>query len=174
MSLVRAALDAYARTEPSIQAWVEVNPQEALGDGLLNGIPFGVKDILETTGFATEYGSPLYAGRQGNCDATIVTRLREAGGILFGKTRTTAFAYFDPAPTRNPRDPAHTPGGSSSGSAAAVAAGVVPFALGSQTMGSIVRPASFCGIVGFKPTFGTLPVDGVLPFAPSLDTVGFL
>jgi Asp-tRNA(Asn)/Glu-tRNA(Gln) amidotransferase A subunit family amidase len=93
---------------------------------------------------------------------------------MFGKTQTAAFAYFDPPPTRNPRNLAHTPGGSSSGSAAAVAAGVVPFALGTQTMGSIIRPASFCGVAGFKPTFGTLPRDGVLPFAPSLDTVGFL
>jgi Asp-tRNA(Asn)/Glu-tRNA(Gln) amidotransferase A subunit family amidase len=93
---------------------------------------------------------------------------------MFGKTQTTAFAWFDPAPTRNPRNPAHTPGGSSSGSAAAVAAGVVPMALGTQTMGSIIRPASFCGVTGFKPTFGALPADGVLPFAPSLDTVGLL
>jgi Asp-tRNA(Asn)/Glu-tRNA(Gln) amidotransferase A subunit family amidase len=93
---------------------------------------------------------------------------------MLGKTQTTAFAYFDPAPTRNPRNTAHTPGGSSSGSAAAVAAGVVPLALGTQTMGSVIRPASFCGVVGFKPTFRTLPTDGVLPFAPSLDTVGLL
>lgn len=174
MNLVSAALDAYRHTESSIHAWVEVNPQEPLGSGPLNGIPFGVKDIVETKGLATEYGSVLYAGRKGSCDARLVTQLRQAGGVLFGKTQTTAFAYFDPASTRNPKNPAHTPGGSSSGSAAAVAAGVVPFAIGTQTMGSIVRPASFCGVVGFKPTFGTLPTDGVLPFAPSLDTVGLL
>ena len=153
---------------------MEVNPQPPLGDGPLNGIPFGVKDIFETRGLATEYGSHLYKGRRGDCDASLVTRLRELGAILFGKTQTTAFAYFDPSPARNPHDPAHTPGGSSSGSAAAVAAGVVPFALGSQTMGSIVRPASFCGVVGFKPPFGALPTDGMAPFAPSLDTAGFL
>jgi Asp-tRNA(Asn)/Glu-tRNA(Gln) amidotransferase A subunit family amidase len=161
-------------TESVIQAWVEINPQPPLGDGPLNGVPFGVKDIIETAGLATEYGSPLYAGRKGTRDAEIVTMLRKAGSVLYGKTRTTAFAYFDPGPTRNPRNPDHTPGGSSSGSAAAVAAGMVPFALGTQTMGSIVRPASFCGVTGFKPTFGTLPTDGVLPFAPSLDTVGLL
>ena len=155
-------------------AWVEINPQPPLGDGPLNGIPFGVKDIIETAGLATEYGSPLYAGRKGTRDAEIVTMLRRAGGIMYGKTRTTAFAYFDPAPTRNPRNAEHTPGGSSSGSAAAVAIGFVSFALGTQTMGSIVRPASFCGVTGFKPTFGTLPTDGVLPFAPSLDTVGLI
>jgi Asp-tRNA(Asn)/Glu-tRNA(Gln) amidotransferase A subunit family amidase len=158
--------------EPQIQAWVEVNPQPATGDGPLRGIPFGVKDIFETAGLATEYGSPLYKGRKGNQDAALVRMLRERGAVMVGKTQTTAFAYFDPAPTRNPRNPAHTPGGSSSGSAAAVALGMVPFALGSQTQGSVVRPASFCGVTGFKPTRGLLPLEGVLPFAPSLDTAG--
>ena len=160
MNRLSNALNAYSHTEPSIHAWVEVNPQEPLGQGPLNGIPFGVKDIVETKGLATEYGSVLCAGRKGSRDAPLVTQLRQVGGVLFGKTQTTAFAYLDAAPTRNPRNPAHTPGGSSSGSAAAVAAGVVPFAIGTQTMGSIVRPASFCGVVGFKPTFGTLPTDG--------------
>jgi Asp-tRNA(Asn)/Glu-tRNA(Gln) amidotransferase A subunit family amidase len=172
--LVAAAYDAFAATESQIHAWVEVNPQPPLADGPLNGIPFGVKDIIETAGLLTEYGSPLYRDRRGSRDAAIVTALRRLGAVLFGKTQTTAFAYFDPSPARNPRNPEHTPGGSSSGSAAAVAAGVVPFALGTQTMGSIIRPASFCGIAGFKPTYGTLPVEGVLPFAPSLDTVGLL
>lgn len=171
---IAAASDAYAATESQIHAWVEVNPQPPLADGPLNGVPFGVKDIIETAGLATEYGSPLYRDRKGSRDAAIVTALRGLGAVLFGKTQTTAFAYFDPSPARNPRNTGHTPGGSSSGSAAAVAAGVVPFALGTQTMGSIIRPASFCGIAGFKPTYGTLPVDGVLPFAPSLDTVGLL
>ena len=97
------ALQQYKSTEPSIHAWVQVNPQEPLGDGPLNGMPFGVKDIFETRGLATEYGSALYKGRSGSCDASLVTRLRELGGILLGKTQTTAFAYFDPAPTRNPR-----------------------------------------------------------------------
>jgi Asp-tRNA(Asn)/Glu-tRNA(Gln) amidotransferase A subunit family amidase len=167
-------LHAQLTISDPFHAWVEINPQAPLGEGPLNGIPFGVKDIIETAGLATEYGSPLYAGRKGTRDAEIVTRLRRAGGIMYGKTRTTAFAYFDPAETRNPRNPEHTPGGSSSGSAAAVALGFVSFALGTQTMGSIVRPASFCGVTGFKPTFATLPTDGVLPFAPSLDTVGLL
>lgn len=169
-----SALNKYSLTESEIHAWVEINPREALAEGPLSGVPFGVKDIVETDRMATEYGSSLYAGRKGTFDAEIVTALRKQGAILFGKTQTTAFAYFDPAPTRNPHNPSHTPGGSSSGSAAAVAAGVVPFAIGTQTMGSIVRPASFCGVVGFKPTFATLPRHGVLPFAPSLDTVGFL
>jgi Asp-tRNA(Asn)/Glu-tRNA(Gln) amidotransferase A subunit family amidase len=158
--------------EPDVQAWVEVSPQEALGDGLLNGIPFGVKDIFETRGLATELGSPIYAGHKGIADAQVVNGLRHTGALLLGKTRTTAFASFDPAATRNPRYPGHTPGGSSSGSAAAVAAGMVPFALGSQTLGSVLRPASFCGICGFKPSFGLLSLEGVMPFAPSLDTVG--
>jgi Asp-tRNA(Asn)/Glu-tRNA(Gln) amidotransferase A subunit family amidase len=115
----------------------------------------------------------LYEGRQGSCDALLVDTLRRAGAAVLGKTRTTAFASFDPAATRNPRLPGHTPGGSSSGSAAAVAAGMVPFAIGSQTLGSVLRPASFCGVCGFKPSFGLVPVDGLMPFAPSLDTVGF-
>ncbi len=159
-------------SEPEIRAWVEIAPQAPLAEGLLNGIPFGVKDIFETRGLATEYGSPLYAGRKGSVDAHVVAGLRRTGALLLGKTRTTAFASFDAAATCNPRFPGHTPGGSSSGSAAAVAAGMVPFALGTQTLGSVLRPASFCGICGFKPSFGLLSFDGVMPFAPSLDTVG--
>ncbi|MGO9260433.1 MAG: amidase [Bryobacteraceae bacterium] len=142
-------------------------------DGPLAGIPFGAKDIFETRGMATEYGSPLYAGRKGEADAAVIAELRAQGAILLGKTQTTAFASFDAAPTRNPRAPGHTPGGSSAGSAAAVAAGMVPFALGTQTLGSVLRPASYCGVCGFKPSFGLIPIEGVLPFAPSLDTVGF-
>src|SRR5262249_41357887 len=106
-------------------------------------------------------------------DAALVAYLRSLGAVLLGKTHTTAFAYFDPAPTRNPKAPGRTPGGSSSGSAAAVAAGMARFALGTQTQGAVLRPASYCGVVGFKPTFGRLPLEGVLPFAPSLDTAGF-
>ena len=161
-----------AAGDPDVQAWVEVSPQDPLADGLLDGTPFGVKDIFETRGLATEFGSALYAGRKGVVDAPVVGALRRTGAVLLGKTRTTAFASFDPAATRNPRFPGHTPGGSSSGSAAAVAAGMVPFALGTQTLGSVLRPASFCGICGFKPSFGLLPFEGALPFAPSLDTVG--
>jgi Asp-tRNA(Asn)/Glu-tRNA(Gln) amidotransferase A subunit family amidase len=160
-------------TDAEIRAWVEVSPQPPTGDGPLNGVPFGVKDIFETRGLATEYGSPLYAGRKGTDDAALVAHLRSLGAILVGKTHTTAFASFDPAPTRNPRAAGRTPGGSSAGSAAAVAAGHVPFAIGTQTLGSVIRPAAFCGICGFKPTYGRLPFDGALPFAPSLDTVGF-
>jgi Asp-tRNA(Asn)/Glu-tRNA(Gln) amidotransferase A subunit family amidase len=157
----------------SIQAWVQVSPQRPTGSGKLSEIPFGVKDIIETKGLATEYGSPIYKGRVATADAAFVRELRQRGGVLLGKTHTTSFAYRTPAPTRNPRDLTHTPGGSSSGSAAAVAAGMVPVALGTQTGGSMLRPASYCGVTGFKPTFGLLPMEGVLPFARSLDTLGF-
>jgi Asp-tRNA(Asn)/Glu-tRNA(Gln) amidotransferase A subunit family amidase len=159
--------------DPSIHAWVQVLPQPSTGSGPLAEIPFAAKDIIETRGLSTEYGSPIYKGRIGTEDAAIVRELRQRGAILLGKTHTTAFAYRTPAPTRNPRDVAHTPGGSSSGSAAAVAAGMVPFALGTQTKGSVLRPASYCGVTGFKPTYGLLSLEGVLPFAKSLDTLGF-
>ena len=161
-----------AEREPQLHAWVEVAPQDSLGNGPLDGIPFGVKDIFETRGLPTEFGSRAFAGRRGQADAALVTSLRLQGAIMMGKTQTTPLASFDPSPTRNPHNPGHTPGGSSSGSAAAVAAGTIPFALGSQTQGSVLRPASYCGVVGFKPTFGLLPLEGVLPFAPSLDTAG--
>src|SRR5437762_12737115 len=170
---LQPCLDRIRDMDSSIHAWVHVLPQRPTGNGKLSEIPFGVKDIIETRGLATEYGSPIYEGRIGTADAAIVRDLRKRGGILLGKTQCTAFAYFTPAPTRNPRDLAHTPGGSSSGSAAAVAAGMVPFALGTQTKGSVLRPASFCGVTGFKPSYGVLPMDGVLPFARSLDTLGF-
>jgi amidase len=159
--------------EPSIHAWVQVQPKQPTGDGPLAGIPFGVKDIVETRDMATEYGSPLYKGRVGTEDAAIIREMRSRGAILLGKTVTTAFAYRTSGPTRNPRDVNHTPGGSSSGSAAAVAAGMVPFTIGEQTRGSMIRPASFCGVTGFKPTYGLLPMQGVLPLARSLDTLGF-
>lgn len=158
--------------ESSIHAWVQVAPQPATGDGPLAGVPFGAKDIIETSGLATEYGSPIYKGRIGTSDAAIVRQLRDRGAILLGKTHTTAFAYRTPAPTRNPHNLAHTPGGSSSGSAAAVAAGMIPFAIGTQTQGSVLRPASYCGVTGFKPSYGVLPMDGVLPVASTLDTLG--
>ncbi len=168
-----AAQERIRALDGAIHAWVQVAPQPRLGDGPLHGIPFGAKDIMETRGLATEYGSPIYRGRIGTDDAAIVTSLRRRGAVLMGKTHTTAFAHREPAPTHNPRNLEHTPGGSSSGSAAAVAAGMVPFALGTQTRGSVLRPASFCGITGFKATYGLLPLDGVLPFATSLDTLGF-
>ena len=170
---VKACLERIRMLDPKIQAWVQVAPQPALGDGPLAGIPFGAKDIMETRGLSTEYGSPIYKGRLGTTDAAIVTSLRRRGAVLLGKTHTTAFAYRTPGPTRNPRNLEHTPGGSSSGSAAAVAAGMVPFALGTQTRGSILRPASYCGVTGFKPSYSLVSLDGVLPYAKSLDTVGF-
>jgi Asp-tRNA(Asn)/Glu-tRNA(Gln) amidotransferase A subunit family amidase len=169
---VESCLERIRALEPSIHAWVQVSPQPATSDGPLSGVPFGVKDIIETRGLATEYGSPLYKGRIGTMDAAIVRDLRHRGAILLGKTQTTAFAYRTPAPTRNPHNLAHTPGGSSSGSAAAVAAGMAAFALGTQTQGSVLRPASYCGVTGFKPSYGLLSMDGVLPFAKSLDTLG--
>jgi Asp-tRNA(Asn)/Glu-tRNA(Gln) amidotransferase A subunit family amidase len=166
-------VDRIRDADRSIQAWVQVSPQPPTGSGKLSGIPFGVKDIIETKGLATEYGSPVYKGRIGTSDARIVRDLRRRGAVLLGKTRTTQFAYRTPGPTRNPRNLAHTPGGSSSGSAAAVAAGMAPFAIGTQTGGSVIRPASYCGVCGFKPTYGLLPIEGVLPLAKSLDTLGF-
>src|SRR5882762_2290154 len=158
--------------EPTIHAWAQVQPERPTADGPLSEIPFGVKDIIETEGMATEYGSPLYKGRVGTKDAAIIREMRSRGAILLGKTVTTAFAYRTPGPTRNPRNLDHTPGGSSSGSAAAVAAGMVPFTIGEQTRGSMIRPASYCGVTGFKPTHDLLPMEGVLPLARSQDTLG--
>ncbi|MBI4265562.1 MAG: amidase [Acidobacteria bacterium] len=170
---LQLCLDRIQSLDPSVHAWVQVSPQRPTGSGPLSEIPFGAKDIIETRGLSTEYGSPIHRGRIGTADAAIVRELRQRGAILMGKTHTTAFAYKTPAPTRNPRNLEHTPGGSSSGSAAAVAAGMVPFALGTQTRGSVLRPASYCGVTGFKASFGLLPLEGVLPFATSLDTLGF-
>lgn len=170
---LQSCLEHIGATDTSIHAWVQVLPQKPTGSGKLSGIPFGVKDIVETRGLATEYGSPIYKGRIGTEDAAIILEMRQRGAILLGKTETTAFAYRTPGPTRNPRDLDHTPGGSSSGSAAAVAAGMVPVAIGEQTQGSVLRPASYCGVTGFKPSYGLLSMDGVLPLAKSLDTLGF-
>jgi Asp-tRNA(Asn)/Glu-tRNA(Gln) amidotransferase A subunit family amidase len=170
---LQPCLDRIREMDPSIHAWVQVSPQKPTGRGKLSEIPFGVKDIIETRGLSTEYGSPIYKGRIGTADAAIVRELRKRGAILLGKTQTTAFAYRTPPPTRNPRDLEHTPGGSSSGSAAAVAAGMVPVSIGEQTLGSVLRPASYCGVTGFKPTYDLLSMDGVLPLAKSLDTLGF-
>lgn len=140
--------------------------------GPLYGVPVGVKDIIDTIDFPTEYGSPIHKGRYSVGDATVVSRLRAAGALVFGKTVTTEFATTQPGPTCNPHNIEHTPGGSSSGSAAAVAAGMVPVALGTQTNGSVIRPASFCGVYAFKPSRGLLPRTGVLDQSPSLDEVG--
>lgn len=140
--------------------------------GLLHGLPVGVKDLVDTESHPTSFGSPIYAGRRPDRDATVVQRLTAAGALLLGKTVTTEFALFHPGPTRNPHDLAHTPGGSSSGSAAATADDMVTAAIGTQTAGSIIRPASYCGVVGFKPTFGAIDRSGIKLISPSLDTVG--
>ena len=169
---LEVCLQRIRELEPSVHAWVQVQPERPAADGPLSEIPFGVKDIIETQGMATEYGSPLYKGRIGSVDAAIIREMRKRGAILLGKTVTTAFAYRTPGLTRNPRNLEHTPGGSSSGSAAAVAAGMVPFTIGEQTKGSMLRPASYCGVTGFKPTYDLLPMEGVLPLAKSLDTLG--
>jgi Asp-tRNA(Asn)/Glu-tRNA(Gln) amidotransferase A subunit family amidase len=165
-------------------AWVAVDPEavrqaaDALDrsgpPGPFRGLPWGVKDIVETADLPTQCGSALYEGRRTGRDAAVVAALRDAGGLVLGKTVTTELAGLAPVATRNPHDPSRTPGGSSSGSAAAVAAGMVPAAIGTQTAGSIVRPAAFCGIAGFKPTKGSIPTAGVSMWAWSLDTIGVL
>ncbi|MCW1840238.1 amidase [Prosthecomicrobium hirschii] len=144
----------------------------AVASGPLAGLALGVKDIIDTAGLATEMGSPLYAGNRPRADAPVVALARSAGAAVIGKTVTTEFAYLQPGPTRNPARLDHTPGGSSSGSAAAVAAGLIPLAFGTQTGGSVVRPAAFCGVAGFKPSFRLIPTVGVKCFSWSLDTVG--
>ncbi|MFB9741624.1 amidase [Pseudonocardia sulfidoxydans] len=181
--LVEEALERLAATEPDIHAWVTVAADAAREQarrldagshrGPLHGVPVGVKDIIDVAGLPTECGSPLRAGRVAGEDAWVVARLREAGAIVLGKTVTTEFAYFQPGPTRNPRDLTRTPGGSSSGSAAAVAAGVVPVAVGTQTAGSVIRPAAFCGVASYVPPVGALSYEGIHPMCPSLDTAGF-
>ena len=142
--------------------------------GLLHGLPIAVKDLFDTFDLPTGYGSPIYAGHRPAADAASVALARAAGAIVVGKTVTTEFATFHPGPTCNPRNPKHTPGGSSSGSAAAVADRMVPLAFGTQTAGSIVRPAAYCGVVGYKPTFGTINRVGVKMISDTLDTVGVL
>src|SRR5438128_1932203 len=180
--LVRQCLVRIAEREPVVQAWEVVDAEGALAaarrmDGLrepppLRGVPIGVKDLIDTADLPTVYGSSIHRGHRPSRDAECVRRLRDAGAIVLGKTVTTEFAVYSPGKTRNPRDASRTPGGSSSGSAAAVADAMVPVALGSQTAGSIIRPASYCGVIGYKPTFGLLPLEGVHPLAPSLDTLG--
>lgn len=139
----------------------------------LYGVPVGVKDIFHVDGFLTRAGSRIPADLLAGPEARSVTQLKQAGALVLGKAVTTEFAYFAPGPTRNPHNPAHTPGGSSSGSAAAVGAGLCPLALGTQTIGSIVRPAAYCGVVGFKPSYGRISTEGVIPLSPSADHIGF-
>lgn len=159
-----ADLQAFAARPTSLEA----------GSGPLAGVACGVKDIIDTADLPTGMGSPIYAENQPRADAPIVMRLKAAGATVAGKTQTTAFAFLDPAPTHNPHDPAASPGGSSAGSAAAVAAGLVPLALGTQTGGSVIRPAAYCGTAAIKPSFGLLPTVGVKPFSWSLDTLGLM
>jgi amidase len=182
-ALVRACLDRIEAREPAVHAWQHLAAAEALVEaraldrqagGPLKGLPIGVKDIIDTADMPTAYGSPIYAGHRPARDASCVALARSAGAIILGKTVTTEFAYYHPGPTTNPHNAGHTPGGSSSGSAASVADGMVPLAFGTQTAGSVVRPASFCGCVGYKPTFGLLDVTGVRPLAVSLDTLGVM
>ncbi|MEO7392569.1 MAG: amidase [Ramlibacter sp.] len=183
-----ALLDRVRQTEPQVQAWARLDPDFLLSQadaadeahaagadfGALHGVPVGVKDIIDTAAMFTENGTVLHAGRHPRHDAAVVGRLRAAGGLLMGKTVTTELATYAPGKTRNPHNPDHTPGGSSSGSAAAVAAGMVPLAIGTQTNGSVLRPASFCGVVGYKPTFGWIPRTGVLRQSPPLDQIGVM
>ncbi|AXS42434.1 amidase [Breoghania sp. L-A4] len=185
-SLVQACLARIKETDGQIKAWAQLDPERALAQaremdeirragrpmGALHGVPVGLKDIIDTADFPTERGTPIFAGRESGADATIVERLRDAGAVVLGKTVTTELAFLHPAQTRNPHNTEHTPGGSSSGSAAAVAAFHVPLAVGTQTNGSVIRPASFCGVHGFKPTRGVIARTGLLQTSQSLDQVG--
>jgi Asp-tRNA(Asn)/Glu-tRNA(Gln) amidotransferase A subunit family amidase len=184
--LVDASLARIRESEPQVEAWQYLDSAHALEQaraldekrsrgevlGPLHGLPVGIKDIIDTVDMPTEDGTVLHAGRTPDRDATVVAMLRAAGAVILGKTVTTECAYFHPGKTRNPHNSEHTPGGSSSGSAAAVAAGMVPLALGSQTNGSVIRPAAFCGVYGFKPTHGIIPRHGILKLSRTLDHVG--
>src|SRR6202521_173708 len=170
---IARSCDAIDAQDKTIGAFVcrSENPRAA-ATGPLRGIAVGIKDIIDTSGFPTEMGSSIYRGWQPRADASVVMMLKQAGATIIGKTTTTAFAANDPTATLNPRNHDHTPGGSSSGSAAAVAAGMIPLALGTQTGGSVIRPASFCGVAAIKPSFHLLPKVGVKCFSWTLDTVG--
>ncbi|MFM9981986.1 MAG: amidase [Burkholderiales bacterium] len=184
--LVEACLARIRAAEPQVGAWQYLDPEHVLAQarardldhkegrpaGPLHGVPVGIKDIIDTADMPTEDGTVLHAGRTPDDDATVVAMLRAAGAVIMGKTVTTECATFTPGKTRNPHNPEHTPGGSSSGSAAAVAAGMIPLALGTQTNGSVIRPAAFCGVYGFKPTHGLIPRQGILKLSRSLDQVG--
>jgi Asp-tRNA(Asn)/Glu-tRNA(Gln) amidotransferase A subunit family amidase len=183
---VRACLDRIAAVEKDVQAFIHLDPDYALMQaraldklradgrplGPLHGVPVAIKDIFDTADYPTEYGAPIYKGRRPQGDAAAVARLRAAGAVIIGKTVTTEFAYFHPGKTRNPHDPSRTPAGSSSGSAAAVAAGMTPLAIGSQTNGSMIRPAAFCGVYGMKPGHGLISRAGALMLSRALDHVG--
>jgi Asp-tRNA(Asn)/Glu-tRNA(Gln) amidotransferase A subunit family amidase len=184
--LTDACLARVREVDADVQAWAYLDPEHALGQarardadrregrpiGPLHGVPVGIKDIFDTEDMPTEDGTVLHAGRTPRRDAAVVGMLRAAGAVVMGKTVTTELATYAPGKTRNPHDPARTPGGSSSGSAAAVAAGMVPLALGSQTNGSVLRPAAYCGVYGFKPSFGLIPRTGALRLSRTLDQIG--
>jgi Asp-tRNA(Asn)/Glu-tRNA(Gln) amidotransferase A subunit family amidase len=184
--LVSACLERIAAVDGDVQAWAHLDPEYALTQarmldsmrksgspvGPLHGLPVGIKDIIDTEALPTENGTVLDSGRRPREDASVVTQLRQAGAVIMGKTVSTELAVYSPGKTRNPHNAGHTPGGSSSGSAAAVAAGMVPLAVGTQTNGSVIRPASFCGVYGFKPTHGLISRSGILKQSPPLDTVG--
>lgn len=185
---MEACLERIAELEPRVEAWAFIDPDHARaqakraddwrrsGHALppLHGLPVGIKDIIDVAGMPVEQGSPIFRGQKAHGDAALIASLRRAGGIPVGKTVTTELAVYHPGKTKNPHDPAHTPGGSSSGSAAAVGAKMVPLAVGTQTNGSVIRPASFCGVIGFKPSYGLIPRTGVLRQSGFLDTVGVL
>jgi Asp-tRNA(Asn)/Glu-tRNA(Gln) amidotransferase A subunit family amidase len=182
--VVRSCLDRIAEREPVVRAWSHLASEEALAvarefdrsgrKNLLHGVPFGLKDIFDTADMPTTYGSPIYVGCLPPADSSAAALPRAAGGILLGKTVTTEFANRHPGPTTNPHDPDFSPGGSSSGSAAAVADFMVPLAVGTQTGGSVIRPAAYCGVVGFKPSFGLFPPAGMRINTEALDTVGIM
>ncbi len=186
VNLLEACLERIGALDSMLSAWIHVDEAGARAAakeraseaasrrvrGALHGIPVGVKDVFHVAGMPTTAGAGRFAHEWPSEDSTVVARMREAGAIIVGKTATTEFAYMDPALTRNPWNTAHTPGGSSSGSAAAMAARMVPLALGTQTVGSVLRPAGYCGVVGFKPSSGRVPTDGVIPLSWSLDHVG--
>jgi Asp-tRNA(Asn)/Glu-tRNA(Gln) amidotransferase A subunit family amidase len=186
VELAQACLAQIEAREPDVHAWAWLDSDHVLEQaraldayrstgraiGPLHGLPVGIKDVIDTARIPTANGTVIDKGRVPGADAFVVERLKAAGAIVMGKTATTELAYLHPANTRNPHNPEHTPGGSSSGSAAAVAAGMVPLAIGTQTGGSVIRPAAYCGVAGFKPTFGAIPRTGILTQSPSLDTVG--
>ncbi len=182
--MTRACLERIAARENEVHAWAYVNAEQAIAAartfdrgekrGPLAGVPFGVKDIVDTADMPTEWGTRIHKGRQPERDAACVALSRKAGALLLGKTVTTEFANLHPGPTRNPHDLNRTPGGSSSGSAAAVADFMAPLAIGTQTTGSTIRPASFCGVVGYRPTWGEHRMHGVMEASGSLDTLGIL
>ena len=183
-TLIQECLERIEAREPQVGAWEYLDPDSALrqaraadrgpSKGALHGVPIGIKDIIDTADMPTTLGSPIYRGRQPQWDAACVAAARAAGAIVLGKTVSTEFAYFQAGKTRNPHSLLHTPGGSSSGSAAAVADGMVPLAFGSQTAASLTRPAAFCGVFGYKASLGELSLSGIRPFAESLDSLGIL